>query len=74
LRVLDVAGWVVRSEGLPAGTDLHARLQIAHENYVRQGWVVGELHPGQWAVEGSKDGEFQQVKNKDGKPYSIERR
>jgi len=49
LRVSDPAGRVVRSERLPAGTDLRERLRIVHENYRRQGWTVGALTPGQWA-------------------------
>jgi hypothetical protein len=49
LRVSDQAGRVVRSERLPAGTALRERLQLAHENYGRQGWAVGALRPGQWA-------------------------
>jgi hypothetical protein len=49
LRVSDQAGRIVRSERLPAGTALRERLQLAHENYARQGWTVGALAPGQWA-------------------------
>src|SRR5882757_7893941 len=45
LRVSDQAGRIVRTEALPAGTDLHERLALAHENYARQGWTVGERHP-----------------------------
>lgn len=54
LRVSDQAGRVVRGEALPAGTDLHERLAVAHVNYARQGWMVGELHPGQWAFVAQK--------------------
>ena len=56
LRVSDQAGRLVRSEPLSAGTDLHARLRIAHENYARQGWTVSEVHPGQWAFMAEKNG------------------
>jgi hypothetical protein len=49
LRISDQAGRVVRQEVLRAGTDLRERLRIAHENYGRQGWSVGELRSGQWA-------------------------
>ena len=54
LRVSDQAGRIVRSEVLSAGTNLHDRLQVAHANYARQGWVVGELHSGQWAFVAEK--------------------
>jgi hypothetical protein len=54
LRVSDQGGRVVRSEALSAGTDLHARLLLARENYARQGWGVGELHSGQWAFVAEK--------------------
>ena len=54
LRVSDQAGRIVRSERLPAGTDLRERLRIAHENYERQGWTVGALTPGQWAFMAEK--------------------
>jgi len=54
LRVSDQAGRVVRSEALAPGTHLHERLAVAHENYARQGWAVGELHPGQWAFVAEK--------------------
>jgi RHS repeat-associated protein len=40
LRVSDDAGRIVRSEPLPAGTDLRERLRLAHENYARQGWTL----------------------------------
>jgi len=30
------------------------RLAVAHENYARQGWAVGELHSGQWAFMATK--------------------
>jgi hypothetical protein len=40
LRVCDSAGRVVRSEVPPVGTELHARLRIAHENYARQGLAM----------------------------------
>jgi len=36
LRVSDQAGRLVRQEPLPAGTDLHARLRLAHGNTARQ--------------------------------------
>lgn len=49
LRVSDQGGRVVRTEALPAGTDLRDRLRIARENYARQAWTVGDLRPGQWA-------------------------
>jgi hypothetical protein len=49
LRVSDDGARIVRSEPLPAGSDLRERLRIAHENYERQGWTVGALAPGQWA-------------------------
>ena len=54
LRVSGQAERGVRSEALAAGTNLHGRLALAHENYARQGWVVGELHPGQWAFMATK--------------------
>jgi hypothetical protein len=54
LRVSDDAGRIVRSERLPAGTDLRERLWLAHENYERQGWTVGLLTPGQWAFMAQK--------------------
>jgi hypothetical protein len=54
LRVSDQAGRIIRSERLPAGTDLRERLRIAHENYARQGWTVGALAPGQWAFMAEK--------------------
>jgi hypothetical protein len=54
LRVSDQAGRIVRSERLPAGSDLRERLRLAHENYQRQGWAVGELRPGQWAFTAEK--------------------
>jgi len=38
LRVSDQGGRIVRSESLPARTDLHERWALAHENYARQGW------------------------------------
>jgi len=44
----------VRGERLPAGTDLHERLGLAHANYARQEWTVSELHPGQWAFVAQK--------------------
>jgi hypothetical protein len=46
LRVSDQGGRIVRHETLPAGTDLRERLRLAHENYQRQGWEVGELRSG----------------------------
>jgi len=49
LRVSDQGGRIVRAEELAAGTDLRERLRLAHENYARQGYAVGELRPGQWA-------------------------
>src|SRR5882762_9594421 len=54
LRVSDQAGRIVRSERLPAGTDLRERLQLAQENYRRQGWTVGALAPWQWAFMAQK--------------------
>jgi hypothetical protein len=54
LRVSDQAGRIVRSEPLPAGTDLRERLRIAQENYERQGWTVGALPAGQWAFMAEK--------------------
>jgi len=54
LRVSDQAGRIVRTEALPAGTDLHERLALAHANYARQGWTVDEWHPGQWAFMAEK--------------------
>ena len=54
LRVSDQGGRIVRSESLPARTDLHERLALAHEDYARQGWTVGELHAGQWAFVAEK--------------------
>jgi hypothetical protein len=50
LRVSDQGGRIIRTEALPGGTDLRDRLRIAHENYARQGWQVGELRLGQWAI------------------------
>ena len=50
IAVSDRAGRIVRAKSLPTGTDLHERLWIAHANYGRQRWTVGELAPGQWAL------------------------
>jgi hypothetical protein len=49
LRVSDDGGRILRQETLPPGTDLRDRLEVARENYKRQGWTAGELRPGQWA-------------------------
>jgi hypothetical protein len=38
LCISDRSGRIIRQETLPAGTDLRDRLQMAHENYARQGW------------------------------------
>jgi hypothetical protein len=54
LRVSDRAGRIVRAKSLPTGTDLHERLWVAHANYGRQRWTVGELAPGQWAFVAQK--------------------
>jgi hypothetical protein len=54
LRVSDQRGRTVRQELLSPGADLRDRLRIAHENFEREGWQVGDLRPGQWAFVAEK--------------------
>jgi hypothetical protein len=48
-KVTDSNGRILRSEDLPAGTDLPDRLRLAHRNYQLQGWTVGPLLHGRWS-------------------------
>jgi hypothetical protein len=48
-KVTDSNGRILRSEELPAGTDLPDRLRLAHRNYQLQGWTVGPLLHGRWS-------------------------
>ena len=54
LRVSDQRGRTVRQELLGPGADLRDRLRIAHANFEREGWEVGDLRPGQWAFVAEK--------------------
>lgn len=54
LRVSDQRGRTVRQELLSPGTDLRDRLRVAYENFVREGWQVGDLRPGQWGFVAEK--------------------
>ena len=56
-RVTDANGRILRSEELPAGTDLPDRLRLAHRNYQLQGWTVDLLLPGRWSFLAEKAGQ-----------------
>ena len=55
-RVTDANGRILRSEELPAGTDLPDRLRLAHRNYQLQGWTVDPVLPGRWSFMAEKAG------------------
>jgi hypothetical protein len=40
LRSIGQSGWIVRSEALPAGTELPEWLRVAHDDYARPGLAV----------------------------------
>ena len=54
LRVSGQAERGVRSEALAAGTNLHGRLALAHENYARQGGRGGRAPSGPMGVHGNE--------------------
>jgi hypothetical protein len=56
-RVTDSNGRILRSEELPANTDLADRLRLAHRNYQLQGWTVDPLLPGRWSFMAEKAGQ-----------------
>jgi hypothetical protein len=56
-KVMDSSGHLLRSEQVPAGTDLADRLRLAHRNYQLQGWTVDPLLPGRWSFIAEKSGQ-----------------
>ena len=56
-RVTDSNGRILRSEELPAATDLADRLRLTHRNYQLQGWTVDPLLPGRWSFMAEKAGQ-----------------
>jgi hypothetical protein len=57
LKVTDAHGRILRTEPLPAGTDLPERLRLAHRNYRLQGWTVDPLRSGRWSFLAEKAGQ-----------------